>query len=159
LSEILVQYTSFAIAKKYCEFVKSSPSPLDVPLLIPELRYGGKEAKHEHRLDFTVIDPHTLAKIGFELSPWSTHGYLAGTKGKTQKEINEEARANFESEMKKLKAYFRKLGIPILVYTDHDLATLDAIFGEIADYLTPAKISKKLEFHAMEDFLSFKTPK
>lgn len=148
-----------AIAKRYCDFVKASPNPLDVPLLIPELRYGGKDVKHEHRLDFTIIDPFTLSKIGFELSPWSTHGMLSGTKGKTQKEINEEAKANFEREMKKLKAYFRKLGIPVIVYTDTDLEKPDAMFSEISAYLTPSKIPKQLEFQALEDFLSFKPPK
>ena len=147
-----------AIAKLYCDFVKSRGTPEDVPLLIPELRYGGKEAKHEHRLDFTVIDPHSLSKVGFELSPWSTHGLITGTKGKTQKEINEEALANFEREMKKLKAYFRKRGIPVIVYTDKDLQNYDQIFAEIAEYLTPSAMPKKLEFHAMEDFLSFKPP-
>lgn len=146
------------IARMYCEFVKNNPEPLDVPLLIPELRYGGKDVKHEHRLDFTVIDSYTLSKVGFELSPWSTHGQIASTKGKTQKEINAEAKANFEKEMKKLKAYFRKLGIPIIVYTDSDLANPETIFSEIEQYLTPSKIQKKLEFQAIEDFLSFKTP-
>lgn len=90
----------------------TSDNQLDIPLLIPELRYGGLAAKHEYRLDFTIVNPHTLSKVGFELSPWSTHGELTGTKAKSQKEINAEARANFEKEMRKLKAYFRKLGIP-----------------------------------------------
>ena len=145
-----------AIAKRYCEFVSNSSNPLDVPLLIPELRYGGKVAKHEHRLDFTIIDPYTLSKVGFELSPWSTHGLITGTKAKTQKEINEEAQANFEREMKKLKAYFRKLGIPVIVYTDKDLEDYDGIFSELSSYLSPTKIQKQLEFQALEDFLSFK---
>ncbi|MGJ7530777.1 hypothetical protein [Variovorax sp. GB1P17] len=70
-----------AIARRYCEFVRASEAPQEVPLLIPELRYGGKDVKNEHRLDFTIIDPFTLSKVGFELSPWSTHGLLTGTKG------------------------------------------------------------------------------
>jgi len=144
-----------AIARRYCQFVRDSEHPLDVPLLIPELRYGGKDAKHEHRLDFTIINPHTLSKVGFELSPWSSHGAIAGTKGKSQKEINDEAKANFEKEMKKLKAFFRKLGIPVMVYTDVDLAEHDALFEEFEKYLSPTKAQKQLEFHAMEDFLSF----
>jgi len=148
-----------AIAKKYCNFIKASPDPLDVPLLIPELRYGGKEAKHEHRLDFTVIDPYTLSKVGFELSPWSTHGLISGTKEKTQKAINEEALANFERDMMKLKAYFRKRGIPVIVYTDKALQDHNAIFDEISEYLTPSKMPKQLEFQAMEDFLSFNPSK
>lgn len=147
-----------AIAERYCEFVKASQQPLEVPLLIPELRYGGKDFKHEHRLDFTIIDPHTLSKVGFELSPWSTHGRLTGTKGMTQKAINEEAQANFEREMRKLKAYFRHRNIPVIVYTDSDLKNYDKIFDEIARYLTPSRIPKQLEFHAMEEFLSFKRP-
>lgn len=47
--------------------------------------------------------------------------------------------------MKKLKAYFRKLGIPIIVYTDSDLANPESIFSEIEQYLTPSKIQKKPE--------------
>lgn len=144
------------IAERYCAFVKASDEPEKVPLLIPELRYGGKEAKHEYRLDFTVIDPYTMRKVGFELSPWSTHGHLKGTKGKTQKEINEEAQANFEKEMRKLKSFFRKLGITILVYTDTDLKNHDAIFENIKKYLTPTKEQKQLVFQAVEDFLAFK---
>lgn len=147
-----------AIAKRYCNFVRASEAPQEVPLLIPELRYGGKDVKHEHRLDFTIIDPFTLSKVGFELSPWSTHGLLTGTKDKTQKTINEEARANFEREMSKLKAYFRKRGIPVIVYTDNDLQDHDKIFADITDYLTPSKLPKQLEFHAVEDFLAFKPP-
>jgi hypothetical protein len=146
------------IARRYCSFVKSRENPIDIPLLIPEFRYGGKATAHEHRLDFTVIDPHLLTKVGFELSPWSTHGVLTGTKNKTQKEINEEALANFEREMRKLKAYFRQRGIPVIVYTDKDLQDYDQIFTEIAEYLTPSAMSKKLEFHAIEEFLSFVPP-
>ncbi|MDF5893778.1 topoisomerase [Pseudomonas syringae pv. syringae] len=144
------------VARRYCSFVLASAKPLDVPLLIPELRYGGKSVRHDYRLDFTIIDPFTLKKVGFELSPWSTHGRLEGTQKKTQKQVNEEAQANFEREMRKLKAYFRKQGIPIIVYTDTDLEDYDAIFQEMAAYLSPTRKAKQLEFHAMNDFLAFK---
>ena len=79
------------IAKKYCELVLSSKQPYEIPLLIPELRYGGLQTQHRYRLDFTIINPYTLQKQGFEFSPWSTHGYLSRTKEKNQKEINLEA--------------------------------------------------------------------
>lgn len=143
------------IAAQYCEFVKANPAPLEVPLLIPELRYGGVNQHHEYRLDFTVINPHDMSKVGFELSPWSTHGKLTGLKGKTQKEINELAKANFEREMKKLKSYFRKLGITTLVFTDTDLEDPRAIFKDIVSYLSPDKAPVQLEFQAIEDFLAF----
>lgn len=87
----------------YCDFVRNAKKPEDVPLLIPEFRYGGQAAKHEYRLDFCVIDADSMDKIGFELSPWSTHGELTGIAGKTQKAVNAEALANFEREMKKHK--------------------------------------------------------
>lgn len=107
-------------------------------------------------LSFTSVHgTHNLSKVGFELSPWSTHGALTGTKDKTQKKINEEAQANFEREMRKLKAYFRKFGIPILVYTDKDLENLDEIFSNVSEYLTPTKVPKQLEFQAMKDILDF----
>jgi len=142
------------IAKRYCEFVRNSKSPNDIPLLIPELRYGGLEKKHKYRLDFTVINPYNMSKVGFELSPWSTHGSLR-TKNKTQKDINAEALANFEKEMKKLKSYFRKLGITILVYTDTDLKDYDAIFKTIIDYLVVTNSPKQLESQSIEDLLAF----
>lgn len=144
-----------ALAKNYCAFVKSCDEPLNVPLLIPEFRYGGIDSKHEHRLDFTLINPHNMSKVGFELSPWSTHGRLEGTKGKLQKDINAEALKNFEYEMKKLKAYFRKFGIPVLIFTDSDLANPLELFGIVSEYLNVNKSPKQLEFHAIGDFLGF----
>jgi len=71
------------IAKLYAEYVKVQDKPEEVPLLFPELRYNGKAKKHKYRLDFCIINPVTLNKVGTELSPWSTHGKLTGTKGKT----------------------------------------------------------------------------
>ena len=85
------------LAERYSVYVRASSNPAAVPLLIPELRYEGRAVKHKYRLDFCVVDPVTMQKTGFELSPWSTHGELTGTKGKTQKEINAEASANFEA--------------------------------------------------------------
>ena len=143
------------LAAKYCEFVRQHDDPENVPLLIPEFRYGGLDKKHKYRLDFTVINPYNMSKVGFELSPWSTHGALTGTKGKLQKQINEEALANFEKEMKKLKSYFRTFGISILVFTDSDLAKPDELFESIKEYLSVESNPKQLEFHAMDDLLNF----
>jgi hypothetical protein len=143
------------IAQRYCNFVRNADNPMDVPLLIPELRYGGIIEKHEYRLDFAIVNPLNMSKIGFEMSPWSTHGALTGTTGKTQKVINEEAKANFEREMRKLKSYFQKFGITVLVYTDNDLENHDAIFEEIAKYLSPTQSSKQLKFQSIKDLLAF----
>lgn len=132
------------IAERYCEFVKNSGNPFKIPLLIPELRYGGLNVRHEYRLDFTVINPYTLQKQGFEFSPWSTHGRLSGLKNKTSAEINAEAMSNFEGEMKKHKEYYRKFNIFTLIYTDADLKDMDKIFDEIKVYLTAERENRQL---------------
>ena len=141
------------IAALYCDYVRSQKKPEDVPLLIPELRYRGKEKKHKYRLDFCVIDPVTLEKVGFELSPWSTHGHIASTAKKSQKEINTEALKNFEKEAGKIRDYFRKRRITTLIYTDDQLADTSKIFDEIAVYLEGSTEVTQLEFSLIEEFL------
>ncbi len=141
------------IAALYCDYVRSQKKPEDVPLLIPELRYRGKEKKHKYRLDFCVIDPVTLEKVGFELSPWSTHGHIASTAKKSQKEINTEALKNFEKEAGKIRDYFRKRRITTLIYTDDQLADTSKIFDEIAGYLEGSTEVTQLEFSLIEEFL------
>jgi hypothetical protein len=145
-----------AVAERYVKYVRSQEDPLKVPLLIPEFRYGGITLKHEHRLDFTVIDPYSMQKVGFELSPWSTHGRLKEVGKKTGKQVNAEAQANFEAEMKKHKDYFRKHGVFALIYTDSDLSNPDFVFSEIQRYLVPKRISHQLELHALDELHRFK---
>jgi hypothetical protein len=127
---------------------------LDVPLLIPEFRYAGRVAKHQHRLDFCIIDADTMDKVGFELSPWSTHGNLTGTKNKTQKQINEEALGNFEKQMKKLKNFFKKHGVYSLIYADSELAKPVSVFADIQTYLRPREPAKQLSFRHIDQFFS-----
>jgi len=144
-----------AIAERYVDHVKAQPLPLKVPLLIPEFRYDGLAKAHKHRLDFTIIDPFTMQKVGFELSPWSTHGELTGTKKKTQGEINDEARKNFEKEMEKHKDFFRKHGVYALIFTDSDLASPDKVFAEMKKFLAPQRASQQLELQALDELSRF----
>ena len=143
------------LAKRYAAFVRGSTEPLKVPLLIPELRYKGRERKHLHRLDYCVIDPFSLRKVGFELSPVSTHMKVEATKGKTQKQINEEIKEQFEKETEKLRNYFIKWGIPVLVFTDTQLADPDGIFAVVEEYLTPQKAGSQLLIHSAKQFLRY----
>ena len=143
----------YDVADMYRDYVRASPDPDRVPLLIPEFRYEGITGPHKYRLDFTIIDPHELTKIGFELSPWSTHGYLSKTRSLTQKEINAMARDNFEREMRKHKDFFRKHGVFVLIYTDSDLADLPRVFGDMKRYLEPKSRAMQLRFHIIRDLL------
>ena len=140
------------IAEMYSEYVRNSNNPENILLLIPELRFEGTDKKHKYRLDFCVIDIESDNRIGFEISPWSTHGKLTGTKDKNQKTINEEASANFDKEMKKHKDYYRKFGIFSLIYTDQDLKEIDNIFEEVKKYIEPQQIESQLEFQMLSEF-------
>lgn len=141
-----------ALAERYADYVRNAANPEDVLLLIPELRYAGKAAKHEYRLDFCIIDVAANTRVGFELSPWSSHGQLTGTKVKTQAAINAEASANFTKETRKLKRYFRTHGITVLVFTDEDLADPDELFGEVVRYLTPKASPRQLSLQIVREF-------
>lgn len=146
----------YALAQMYREFVLATPDPLRVPLLIPEFRYDGLASAHKYRLDFTTIDPYQLTKVGFELSPWSTHGYLSKTKNLTAAEINKLASDNFEREMTKHKDFFRKHGILVMIYTDTDLADLAKLFADMKRYLEPKTFSQQIRFHIIRDILKRK---
>ncbi len=147
----------YEIARRYRDYALSTPEPTRIPLLIPEFRYEGLESSHRYRLDFTIIDPFELTKIGFELSPWSSHGYLAKIKGLTQKAINKMAQDNFEREMKKHKDFFRRHGIFVLIYTDNDLADLGKVFIDMQRYLEPKSRPTQLRFHITQDVLGIGT--
>lgn len=140
------------IAELYSDYVRSSTNPQDILLLIPELRYAGRNKAHKYRLDFCIIDVNSNNKIGFELSPWSSHGRLSGTRNKKQKDINQEASDNFENEMKKHKDYFKNMGIFCLIYTDMDLKDLDSIFEDMKCYLEPKKIESKIKSDLLQNF-------
>lgn len=141
-----------AIASRYIEYVRASDDPERVPLLIPEYRYNGREKEHIYRLDFCVIDPFSMQKIGYELSPWSTHGYLKSTGKLSQKKINEMASDNFGKEMKKHRDYFEKHNIYALIYTDEQLKNIDAIFDDMTKYLKPVEKVVQLDFALLENF-------
>ncbi len=143
----------YELAGHYCDYVRSNPNPELVPLLIPEFRYAGLKVKHIYRLDFMVINPYTLDKIGFELSPWSTHGYLTKIGDLTQKKINELAADNFAKEMRKHRAYFKEHGVFCLIFTDDILKDTKALFeDEILPYLEPEKPQVQLSFEIIEEF-------
>ena len=118
------------ISKRYIEYARSQKDPAKIPLLIPELRYAGKETAHRYRLDFCVLNAYTMGMTGFEISPASSHMSIAGITSKTQKELNEELSKKWSKESDKRNAYFKD-GITTITFADAELKNLDACFGEI----------------------------
>lgn len=138
------------IADLYINYVLSSLNPLDIPLLIPELRYDPFKTRHQHRLDYLIINPYSMEKYGFEFSPWSSHGKLEGAK-KSLSQLNDDARANWEKEMQKHKKYWRRYGVSYIIYTDQDLADISAIWNEMVEFLGSNSAPQQLELALILD--------
>lgn len=137
---VLKRVSNSAYENRFCDlyidYLKSSEVPFQEPFLIPEFRYLGLDKSHEHRLDFTILNPHTRDLIGIELSPNSTHMAVTGIKDKTQKLVNEELSKKWDKEMKKRNDYFTSFDISTLTFTDENLKDIDACFEEIKKYLS-----------------------
>lgn len=144
------------IADRYISYLENSEDPMAEPFLIPELRYAGLEAKHRYRLDFTVLNAHTMSFVGFELSPHSTHYFMQGITKKTQKEMNLELAAKWEEEMAKRNAYFATYGVSTLTFTDAQLVEMDKCFNVIAEHLSarpPVSIQAEEELRLIAEVI------
>lgn len=128
----------------YCNYLATSSSVEEEPLLIPELRHGGQKKKHEYRLDFTVLNSHTMNTTGFEISPASSHMSVSGIKGKRQYEVNDDLKIKWDREMAKRNAYFLGYGIPVVTFTDERLRDIDACFNEIRAHLAMRDTKKAI---------------
>ena len=60
---------------------------------------------------------------------------VSGTKGKLQKDINEELKGKWEKEMHKRNEYLRRYGVTLVTFTDSDLQNIDRCFVEIQSVL------------------------
>ena len=123
------------LMNRYLVYVLKSNAPMEEPLLIPELRFAGKEKKHLYRLDFTILNIYTQQYIGFEISPQSTHMAVQKTKDKSQIQLNRELSEKWENESRKRNAYFRSYNISTVTFTDSDIADIDGCFSVIEEYL------------------------
>ena len=126
----------------YVDYLKKSEDPLSEPFLIPELRYAGLEVDHEHRLDFTILNSHTMEMIGFEFSPHSTHMAVAKIKEKLQKDVNAELSVKWNKEMAKRNKYFSNFEITTVTFTDDDLVSIDKCFEVMRNFLSNRPQSK-----------------
>ena len=117
---------------------------------LPELRYDPHKKKHQHRLDYLIINPWTHEKYGSEFSPWSAHGKLKGA-GRKMADYDKDAEKSFEKEMKRHKRYWRKYGVSYIIYTDDDLSNMDEVWLEMEGHLESSKEPDQLEFALLGD--------
>jgi hypothetical protein len=124
------------LANRYIEYLQHSDDVQAEPFLIPELRYAAKEGEHLYRLDFTIMNPHTMSLVGFEISPASTHNAVLKIKTRTQKDVNSELARKWGREMDKRNRYFSDYGISTVTFTGDDVTDLDSCFTQMQAYLS-----------------------
>ncbi|WP_124019421.1 topoisomerase II [Flavobacterium hydrophilum] len=140
----------------YVDYIRKSQNPLLEPLLIPEFRYEGIKQKHKYRLDFTILNCHTGERIGFELSPQSTHMAISGIKSKTQTELNKDLALKWGREMQKRNEYFQQYGITIMTFTDDNLIDMKNCFKAMEYYLSKRKADRQSVDELIQDIISIK---
>lgn len=128
---------------RYIDYLKSSENIMEEPFLIPELRWGGADKKHKYRLDFTILNPHNMKFVGFEISPQSSHMSVKGTKSGKQIEWNNDLKLQWGKEMRKRNDYFGDFGITTITFTDNELEDLDVCFEKVEEYLNMRGKKKK----------------
>jgi hypothetical protein len=138
----------------YIEYLKNSDDPFSEPFLIPEFRYDGLKQQHKYRLDFTILNCFTGERIGFELSPQSTHMAVAGIRAKTQLEMNKDLALKWKREMQKRNEYFQQFGITIITFTDDDLKDMHNCFKAMQYYLTKRKSERKSVENLIEEIIT-----
>lgn len=150
-TKVLVRSTGSKYQKEigeyYCDYVRTTENYKEVLFLFPELRFLGKAIKHKYRLDFSIINEAEQKRIGFEISPWSSHGQLSGIKNKTQKEVNEEAAFNNYKDNHKSIEYFSEYNITCLTFSGNDLNNIKALFD---DYIKPYLKIESDNFNAID---------
>lgn len=127
----------------YCDYIRKSTDPHSEPFLIPEFRYDGLKQKHKYRLDFTILNCYTGERIGFELSPQSTHIAVGGIRTKTQADMNKDLAVKWSREMQKRNEYFQQFGITIMTFTDDHLVDMAACFKSMEYYLSKRRSERK----------------
>lgn len=138
----------------YIEYLNNSENPLSEPFLIPEFRYDGLKQQHKYRLDFTILNCYTGERIGFELSPQSTHMAVSGIRAKTQLEMNKDLALKWKREMQKRNEYFQQFGITIITFTDDDLKDMHNCFKAMQYYLTKRKSERKSVENLIEEIIT-----
>lgn len=145
-----------AIFAFYANYIRQSKNPLSEPLLIPEFRYEGIKKKHKYRLDFTILNCHTGERIGFELSPQSTHMAIAGIKSKTQIELNKDLSIKWGREMQKRNEYFQQYGITTITFTDENLSDMKNCFKAMEYYLSKRRSERKSVGELIQEIIKIK---
>lgn len=99
----------------------------NIPLLIPEFRYGGAQKKHLYRLDFLIINVCENRIIGIELSP-NHH---------ISEDSNTSVIEKWEYEIAKRNKFFETYEITTITYTSSMLRNIDDCWNKILPYLKP----------------------
>jgi hypothetical protein len=132
LKKRVIQWSRSTYEKKlwviYAKWIKEQLDVNSIPLLIPQMRFGGEQMNHKYRLDFAVLNIYKGELMGIELSPHSTHKKFE----------------KYEIDAQKTRDYLKKYGIKIIHFTDKDLKNLEESFeNEIVPFLEVGETYEK----------------
>lgn len=121
--EIFIKNSSIYEKKfieNYLNYVKTKEKWMDIPMLLPELRWGGKAENHKYRMDYFVANYYTGKRLAIELSPDSTH--LIGHNIKNE----------WKKENDKRNSYQFAYKVDTITYTSEDLKDIENCFNKIS---------------------------
>lgn len=105
--------------ENYLTYVKTKDEWMDIPMLLPELRWGGKDAFHKYRVDYFIANYFTGKRLAIELSPDSTH--LIGKNIKNEWKKENDKRNSYQFDYK----------ADTIIYTSEDLKDIENCFSRI----------------------------
>ena len=105
----------------YLKYVKAKDEWMNIPMLFPELRWGGKLSLHKYRVDYFIANYYTGKRITIELSPDSTHMIGYNLKNEWKKEND------------KRNSYYFDYKADTITYTNKDLEDMESCFNKISN--------------------------
>lgn len=126
--EYLKNKYNHCIDNKDIDFINNSE-----PILIPELRFNGKEINHKYRMDFTILNSNINRYYGFELSPTSSHMSTSNPYNSYESKI--ELKNKWNKEMNKRNDYVYDFDICTITFSDDHLKDIQNCFDVILNYI------------------------
>lgn len=120
----------------YINYLKQQNNWIEIPLLLPEFRWGNQKTYHTYRMDFLIINYYTGERLAIELSPYGTHMDLNTRNNKEQ----------WVYENKKRNDYFLNYRVPTVTFTDYDLKNVQDCFDLIKGAFVMKSRAEKSSF-------------
>lgn len=127
----------------YIEYICSYNAWQNIPIMLPEYRWGKQKKYHTYRADYVIVNYYTGERLAIELSPFSSH----------MDKNREEARLQWIKENNKRNDYFFKYRVPTITFTDDDLGNVQNCFDMVKQILYVPDAANKHSFEELVKLL------